>query len=120
MKRSVAPSKKLERDVQQEIRLAIGQLPDVVIWRNQVGSGEIEGRYVTYGLCDGASDLIGLCRGVFLAIECKKPKGGKKREAQRMFIELVRSKGGVAGFARSVGEAMELVNEARLRATPSP
>ncbi len=61
------------------------------------------------GLCDGSSDIIGWTReGLFLAIEVKC---GKTRitEAQRAFIDAVQAAGGKAGIARSVEDALRIV-----------
>jgi hypothetical protein len=74
------------------------------------------GRLVTYGLCKGSSDLIGLRQvligpehlgqtlAVFTAIEVKAP-GGRLREEQRSFLALVERFGGYGGVAKSKAEA---------------
>jgi len=113
---SYAPERKILRD----IRLAVGGRPDVVLWRNSAGVAEhISGNgkvdRVPYGLCHGASDLIGLIRptGRFLAIEVKTRKG-KLSHDQKAFLELVKKSGGVAGVARSAEEAHEIVDTANM------
>ena len=47
--------------LQQEIRLAIGKIPTLRLFRNQVGElpNPRTGRYVQFGLAKGSSDLIG-------------------------------------------------------------
>jgi hypothetical protein len=77
-------------------------------------------RLLTAGLCPGSSDLICLQRltitpehvgqtvGRFAAIEVKVP-GGEAEPDQRTFIDNVAQAGGVAGVARSVDEAWELL-----------
>ena len=105
-----------EQELQQRIRLQLGSSP-VRLWRNNVGALRDErGRLVTYGLCKGSSDLIGLRQvligpehlgqtlAVFSAIEVKAPKG-RLREEQRSFLELVERFGGYSGVATSVEEA---------------
>lgn len=115
---------KSESEVQAEIRKHVGSLPDVRVWRNNVGKLPNEsGRMVQFGLCDGSSDLVCIVGpfGRWLVIECKEEawvpaRSGKrfeKEENQRKFIAIVRRFGGVGGFARSVAEAMALVEEAR-------
>jgi hypothetical protein len=102
-----------EQELQQRIRLQLGSSP-VRLWRNNVGALRDErGRLVTYGLCKGSSDLIGLRQvligpenlgqtlAVFSAIEVKAPKG-RLREEQRSFLELVERFGGYSGVATSV------------------
>lgn len=84
--------KELGRDgVMERVRLHLGKKPDLVLFRNQAGKVEVDGRWMKYGLCDGASDLIGCLRiaprnntntrdlgfreamevGRFFALECK-------------------------------------------------
>jgi hypothetical protein len=109
-----------EQELQQRIRLQLGSSP-VRLWRNNVGALRDErGRLVTYGLCKGSSDLIGLRQvligpehlgqtlAVFSAIEVKAPKG-RLREEQRSFLELVERFGGYSGVATSVEEAARVL-----------
>lgn len=109
-----------EQELQQRIRLQLGSSP-VRLWRNNVGALRDErGRLVTYGLCKGSSDLIGLRQvligpehlgqtlAVFSAIEVKTPKG-RLREEQRSFLELVERFGGYSGVATSVEEAARVL-----------
>jgi hypothetical protein len=125
-----------ESIIQRDIRLAIGG-QDVVIWRNETGATVQVSRYelqalldnvtdvafvkrilrtmlarglISYGLCKGSSDLIGLRRGDgrFVAIEVKKP-GGNRRPEQHNFINLVREFGGLAGFAENVEQAKGII-----------
>lgn len=66
-------------------------------------------RMMTFGLCVGSSDIIGIAPdGRFLAIEVKTPKGRPTTEQLR-FIEAVKAAGGIAGIARSVEDALELI-----------
>ena len=58
----------------------------------------------------GVSDLICCVRGIFLAIEVKREKGGKLREHQRRFLEKVKNVGGVAIVATSLDQVIETVN----------
>jgi len=109
-----------EQELQQRIRLELGKGP-VRLWRNNVGALRDErGRLVTYGLCKGSSDLIGLRQvligpehlgqtlAVFTAIEVKAP-GGRLREEQRLFLALVERFGGYGGVARSTAEAARVL-----------
>lgn len=68
----------------------------------------------TDGLGLGSSDLIG-CTGPYgrlLAIEVKAPRGVLSEEQER-FLDVVRRYQGVAGVARSVEEALQLLDRAR-------
>ncbi len=125
---------KSEARVQQDIRLA-APLWAVDLWRNNVGAVTTDdGRHIRFGLCNDSaavnkniksSDLIGVTQvtitpemvgqtvGVFTSIEVKKEgwaySGTDREEAQKKWHDLVRSLGGLAGFASSVSEFMEIV-----------
>ena len=105
-----------EQELQQRIRLELGHGP-VRLWRNNVGAlRDPHGRLVTYGLCKGSSDLIGLRQitispehlgqqlAVFTALEIKTKRGRPTAE-QLQFLEMVRALGGLAGVVRSRTEA---------------
>ena len=91
---------------------------------------------VKYGLCVGSSDLIGytiielnpdniaqflgiencpkICFSprkiaIFTAIEVKGD-GDKESPEQKLFIERIRAAGGLAGFARSVQDSLNIIN----------
>ena len=110
-----------EQQTQQQIRLALSRGP-VRLWRNNTGTLlDRQGRPVTFGLCKGSSDLIGLrsvtigpkhvgqTLAVFAAVEVKAPKGRTTAE-QGAFIEQVTAMGGLAGVARTVGEAAAILD----------
>jgi hypothetical protein len=104
-----------EADIQRAIRLALGRCPDVGLWRNNVGSfRDQQGRYVTFGLCPGSSDLVGILRpsGRWLALEVKRP-GQKPRPEQEGFLQFIRSMGGFACVVTSPEEALAAVERAR-------
>lgn len=116
-----------ERDVLRAVHLAVGSLPDVRLWRNNVGVARYPGRdrlqHVRYGLCPGSSDLIGILKmpgsdgggcgcGRFLAIETKSGRGSVE-PAQQDFLDLVRRFGGVAAVVRDPEEALAAVARAR-------
>ena len=98
-----------ETNIVQEVRLALSQA-GATVFRNNVGKlQDKNGRWVTYGLCVGSSDLIGVSpEGVFMAIEVKVP-GKHPTQEQIRFIEMVKSKGGIAGVVTSAAEAIELL-----------
>ena len=116
----------LETPIVQRIRLALGGRSDVRIFRNNVGKLEDRhGRWVTFGLCPGSSDLIGWRSVVvtptmvgrrlalFVALEIKAPGSRTKPEQfemQQAFQSAVRDAGGIAGEARSVEEAEGIVD----------
>ena len=111
-----------ETDLQQRIRLAVGTRADTRLFRNQVGSlpDPRTGRLVTFGLARGSADLIGWRTvvitpemvgqriAVFTSIEVKTPTG-RMRPEQQAWLGVVRGAGGIAGVARSVPDALQIV-----------
>jgi len=111
-----------ETTLQQQIRLAIGTNPDAKLFRNQVGSlpDPRTGRLVTFGLARGSADLIGWRTvvvtpdmigqrlAVFTSIEVKTPTG-RIRPEQHAWIGAVHGAGGIAGVARSVPDALAIL-----------
>jgi len=83
-------------------------MKNIFAWRNNTGAVKIGSRFIRYGF-KGSSDILGILPdGRFLAIECKKSKGGKVSEDQKNFLENVKKNGGVAIVANSVET---LINE---------
>lgn len=113
------PETKIQRLIQLELARQ-----GFTFYRNEVGQywqGRVihrAGNQVTLadahllpvGLCVGSSDLCGIGpHGKFAAIEVKT-KTGRPSPEQVNFIAHVRSKGGIAGIARSPAEAIEILN----------
>lgn len=108
-----------ESEILRAIR--IGLPPHVTAWRNQVGVAVYPGgQKVPYGLCRGASDLIGIRSvlitpehvgttiGQFVAIEVKSARGRLSPE-QQLFLNLVTAKGGLACSPRSLAEVLSVL-----------
>jgi hypothetical protein len=77
----------------RQIRLDAADEPDVILWPNSKGTMRGD-KYVSLpGLATGASDLIGMAGGRFLAIEVKTGKGRLTPE-QVLFLKLVNKNGG--------------------------
>lgn len=110
----IARTTERERDVVAAVRLAIGRLPDVVLWRNSTGVTRVDGRVLRFGLCVGSADLIGILapRGRLVALEIKSAEGRASRE-QEQFLALVRCMGGFGAIVRSVDEALAAIERAR-------
>lgn len=91
--------------------------------RNNIGSArDATGRYIKYGVFGvGGSDCIGWTTveitpemvgtkvAIFTAIEVKT-ETGRVRPEQINFIDIVKKSGGRAGIARSVDDAMRIVD----------
>lgn len=117
----------LESKLQRDIRLHLGQKPDLIIWRQNVGKvhDSRSDNWVHVGLCVGSSDLIGIvsvpqesdgfvieCLGRFFAAEIKGPHGTVSKE-QQAFLDLVNKAGGYGCILRSVAEAEAHYQRAR-------
>ncbi|NUO50468.1 MAG: hypothetical protein HOV80_16560 [Polyangiaceae bacterium] len=99
------------------IRLALGRIPDLVLWPNPVKNVEIvtgNGGLIRMrtGLAVGSADLIGILAGRFIALEVKTGDGFAKPH-QEQWLALVRAKGGFAAVVWSVLEACEAIDRAR-------
>lgn len=115
-----------EAVIQHSVRLAIGGDPRAVVWRNNIGTArhfnapgdqcpnckcKLDIRRVEYGLTKGSADLIGLTdSGRFIGLEIKSASGRISPE-QKMWLELVRSKGGIAEVVRSPEEALAILEK---------
>lgn len=113
-----------ERQLQEEIRLALGSIPGLVLWRNNVGEAMVDYgrgniRPLVYGLAPGSADLIGCYRGRFVALEIKTPSGKQSKEQQR-FQRCVERNGGVYLMPRSVTQAVELVESIGVAVAAGP
>ena len=111
-----------ETKIQQEIRLALGTRDDVRLFRNQVGQlpDPRTGRPVQFGLAKGSADLVGWKTvtitpdmvgqevAVFASIEVKTPTG-RPTQYQQAWLTAVEKAGGIAGIARSVDDALRIV-----------
>lgn len=111
-----------ETNLQRAIMVALSEA-GCTVWRNNTGqayAGRVihsSGGVVTlasaspivFGLCVGSADIIGIAPGGrFLAVEVKTATGRVSRE-QQLFIDAVNAAGGVAGIARSVQDALKII-----------
>lgn len=122
-----------ERDVQARVMLAVGALPYVRVWRQNVGTavpigvvqqalrqldmGNTPGahgvlrraRVVQFGL-KGAADLTGvLACGKRLELECKRD-GGKQSKDQQVFQRVMEALGALYAVVHSADEAQRVLD----------
>jgi len=103
-----------ERNLQHEIRLALGTDTRVVLFRNTTGFYKHEGRSISYGVGGpGGADLLGMLSpsGRFVALEIKTDRG-QLTDDQERFLNLVRRRGGFATVVRSVDDARAAIDRA--------
>lgn len=82
------------------------KLHQIFCFRNNTGSYRKGNSYIRYGMV-GSSDILGILpNGQFLAVECKRGKGGKLSEEQILFLDNINRNGGVGICVNSV-EALE-------------
>lgn len=103
-----------EGQIQDAIRLALGLIPGLVLWRNNCGVLPMpDGKRIRFGVGNpGGSDLIGCYHGRFIAIEIKTPHG-KQTNDQRLFQQVVERNGGIYLMPRSVEHAVNLIESLR-------
>lgn len=114
---------KSESEIQQMIQLEAAKYGCVLMRNNSGSFADKDGRHVRFGLNNlskeqneriKSSDLIGLWKGRFVAVEVKKegwkfnPKD-KREVAQLAFIDWIKSHGGIAGFCASVADFHRLL-----------
>ena len=93
-------TKALESDSLTEVLQAL-RTHNTVAWvrRQNTAAAKVGGRFVKFGWA-GCTDLLGIMKdGRLLAVECKRPKGGRLSTEQAHFIEMVSQFGGCAFVA---------------------
>jgi hypothetical protein len=79
-----------------------------LFWKNETGAVKMpSGSFVRFGL-KGSSDILGVCRGRFVAIEVKTGEA-TLRKSQRNFREAVTKNGGIYCLARNVEGVVDLL-----------
>lgn len=117
----------------QETRKELGREPDLTLWLNSKGRWDAGEFKSTPGLGKGSSDIVGaltikvtiiesdglppvyfdpIAIARFIALEAKTGTGRVSPE-QKLFIELVRKRGGFAATFSSVEEARACIARAR-------
>lgn len=98
-----------EHDIQNEIR--VGTADIALLFRANVGSGiTYDGRHFDTGLPKGFSDLFGFRfpdgQAVFIEV---KTETGRASKEQINFIQKMQIYGAIAGIARSVEDARNII-----------
>ena len=106
-----------ETTIVTDIRAAIGEREDVLVFRNNTGAlPDARGRLVRYGLAVGSADLVCILApwGHLLALEVKAP-GGRVRPEQAAWGAAVARVGASFAVVRSVDDALEALRSAQRR-----
>jgi hypothetical protein len=105
------------------LRLAHGRT-DLVLWRNTVGHATEydergRARHITYGLGPGSPDVVGVLTveglAVWVAVECKGPKGRLSPE-QAQWLAAAERRGIACGVAWSADDAAAIIAAGAARA----
>lgn len=86
---------------------------DVFFWRNQTGATKFHDFFLRFGT-RGSADILGVkawqsvdpstVHGQFLAIECKREKGGAQSKDQKIFQQNIENHGGLYILASSIAD----------------
>lgn len=85
------------------------QINNSLTFDKKLGAYRKKNRWFIYGV----SDIIGIYKGKFFAIEVKT-KTGKLSEHQKIFLNDVKKNGGIAFVARSIDDVHRGLNEGLL------
>lgn len=112
---------KSEHRIQDEIRLALSEYGVVLrlnsgkfwqgrrVWSNEFKQYVLIDLRPVQGCPPGTSDLLFIGENNTAFIECKDDKG-KPRPEQERFLKTMQSYGHRAGIARSIEEALKIIN----------
>ena len=86
------------------------QIRGIFAWRNNTGALKIGKRFIRFGK-PGSSDILGILpNGQFLAVECKREKGGILSDIQVEFLNRIKANGGIAVVVHSVDELGKIID----------
>jgi penicillin-binding protein-related factor A (putative recombinase) len=110
--KTIKGSEPLEKEIETSILQYLERLPECFAFKNQSiavfdPSKKIFRKAKSKYLINGSSDILGVFRGKFLAIEVKRPSNKKRNEDQDSFIENIRIHGGIAFYATSIEDVKQ-------------
>jgi len=97
----------IEKEIEKQILDYLSLLPECFVWKcNNFGTYGKFRKAKSKHIINGVSDILGIYKGRFLAIEVKT-KTGKTSTEQDQFLENIRIQGGISFVARSLEEVKE-------------
>ena len=109
--------KPTEKEIEKSILQYLEFLPNCYAWKNNsVGvfdpTKKVFRKSKNKFAINGVSDILGVYKGRFLAIEVKTPQNKKRTQEQNDFIEQIKKNDGIAFYATSIEEVKaELIFE---------
>jgi len=100
---------KKESSVLQECLRVLREL-NIYAWRQNTGAFKTPAGHFFRSSQAGVSDILGcLPNGRFLAVECKREKGGILSYKQKAFLEKIDSNGGLAIVSNNAEKLKEIL-----------
>jgi hypothetical protein len=97
-----------EFEILNAVMVAVSSLPSCMIWRENSGVGRTSsGAYLRAGT-PGIADIMGVCRGRAIALECKTERGKQSRQQMRFQVAFEKA-GGLYAVVRSADEALTVL-----------
>jgi penicillin-binding protein-related factor A (putative recombinase) len=96
-----------EADIEKAILQYLEFIPGMYAWKNPSAGffdakrGKFRKHVSKYAI-NGTSDILGIWDGRFIAIEVKRPENKERPLDQKLFIDQINRRGGIAFFATSV------------------
>ena len=104
-----------EKQIENTILEYLNFLPECIAWKNQsIGIWDpVRKAYRkphNKWHINGSSDILGIYKQQFLAIEVNAPKNRSRPKHQKQFIEMIKVHGGIAGFCSSIEDVEDLLD----------
>lgn len=105
--------KPTEKEIEKAILQYLEWLPEVMAWKNQ-STGLYDPIKKTFRkahskfVINGVSDILGMYKTRFLAIEVKRPSNKVRTKEQNDFIDAINLRGGLAFYATSVEDVKKV------------
>ena len=104
----------IEKEVENNILQWLSYLPSGFFRKNNStgiydSKAKVFRKQMNKFAINGVSDILGIHKGYFIAIEVKAPNSKARPKHQKDFIDLVNSHGGKAGFATCISDVKKIL-----------